>query len=85
MNKQQLKKVIEMLHAQWELKDKDGEFFFLKYMEVACDRTNEETYILGDLNLLAEVLEEMEMTYMIKTIEIYDLPSAKKVECLIGG
>ena len=84
MKKDKLKQIVEMLHAQWELKDKDGEFFFLKYMEIACDRSNEETYILEDIKLLAEVLEELEMTYMIKTIEIFDLPAAKKVECLVG-
>ena len=84
MKKDKLKKIVETLHAQWELENADGQFFFLKYLEITCDRTNEETYIFEDLNLLAEMLKEMEMTYMIRAIELYDLPSARKVECLIG-
>lgn len=83
MNKQQLKDVIEMLNAQWEMGE-HGEFFFLKYMEQVCDRTNEEMFVLKDLELLAEVLKEMEMTYLVETIEIYDYPSALVLEYLMS-
>lgn len=84
MNKRHMKNLIEMLGEQWELKDGVGEFFFLKYMEQVCDRTNDEMYILKDLELLAEVLKEMEMTYIIETIEIYDYPSALVLDYLIA-
>ena len=80
MKKDKLKQILEMLHAQWDLKNADGQFFFLKYLEITCDRTNEETYILEDLNLLAKMLEEMEMTYLIDTLEIYDYLSAQKIK-----
>lgn len=84
VDRQNMKNVIEMLGAQWELKDGVGEFFFLKYMEQVCDRTNVEMYILEDLELLATVLKEMDMTYLIETIEIYDYPSALVLDYLIA-
>ncbi len=85
MDRQHMKNLIEMVGEQWELKDGVGEFFFLKYMEQICDRTNTEMYVLEDLELLAEVLEEMDMTYLIETIEIYDYPSALVLDYLITG
>lgn len=84
MDKQQLKELINMLGAQWEMDHETAKLFYLKYIEIACDRTNEETYILKDLNLLAEVLEEMELTYLIETIEIYDMPSAQVLDYLVA-
>ncbi|WKA59961.1 hypothetical protein QWY16_07600 [Planococcus shenhongbingii] len=84
MDKHQMRTLVETLGEQLKLKDGVGEFFYLKYIEQSCDRSNEELFMLEDLNLLAEVLKEMDMSYLIETIKVHDLHSAQILQNLIA-
>ena len=84
MHKHELMNLVDTLGEQWKLKDGVGEFFFLKYIEQSCDRSNEELFMLEDLNMLAEVLKKKDMSYLIETIKIHDLHSAQTLVDLIA-
>lgn len=82
MNKELMKNAVESLVKYKKAETESERNIFYKFLEGMCEAGN-TYYILGHLELLAEVLEEKECAFLIDYIARYDYHSAQILDVLM--
>ncbi|MCC2536566.1 hypothetical protein [Bacillus paranthracis] len=84
MKKTHLENIIQTLIDNMKQGTQEGHFWFWRYMEQLCDKENDELYILGDLPLLAEVLQETSATSLTEILGLFDVHATQELERLLA-
>ncbi|MFZ7823873.1 hypothetical protein ACO1DI_12405 [Priestia sp. 40] len=83
MNKELMTNAVETL-MKYKTAGKEEQIIFHKFLEVMCEAGG-KYYILGHLELLAEVLKEKECGSLIDYIAKYDYKAAQQLDVLMLG
>ncbi|MFP8643351.1 hypothetical protein ACLHWY_17635 [Priestia aryabhattai] len=84
MNKELMTNAVETLVKYLKKATDEEQKIFYRFLEGMCD-TESNYYILGHLELLAEVLEEKECAFLVDFIAKYDYKAAQTLDVHMRG
>lgn len=84
MNKELMINAVETLLKYKTAETQSERTIFYKFLEGMCD-TESDYYILGHLELLADVLKEKECAFLVDYIARYDYKSAQQLDVHLIG
>ncbi|KQU25968.1 hypothetical protein ASG61_16730 [Bacillus sp. Leaf75] len=79
MNKELMTNAVETLIKYKTAETESERNIFYKFLEGMCD-TESDYYILGHLELLADVLKEKECAFLVDYIAKYDYKAAQQLD-----
>ncbi|USK33517.1 hypothetical protein LIT25_23925 [Bacillus sp. F19] len=83
MDKQLLRNAVKTLIKYYKGGTINERGIFLCFLEGLTDIHNQQYYFLGDLQALADVINEREATFLVDEIAKYDYQSAQVLDVLV--